>query len=308
MPIFVAGTGRCGTTQLNKILGEHPEISSLRNESRFIIDPGGLEDLVRALTTAYTPAHAEDALNRFEALLTTRLTGREDGPFIWFDLAAEAGEQWYGEWASGFLAALTSMTFDIVIDRPDGGPDMHLARRIGGYFPDRGQLTALCRRHVDALFSSVAARRGKRIWCEKTPLNLLSMAFLWELFPDATIIHIMRHPVAVVASFTKQRWTPDDAESVCAYLEPVYRRWLAFRDGHPGPGLGSRYIEVRLEDLAADWPAQRAALFSRLGLADAETASTMESERTGQAGHQLSAADVHLTERRLGFAIKGLGY
>jgi hypothetical protein len=61
-PFFVGGTGRCGTSQLCRVLGEHPEVHSLEWESRFLVDPGGFEDLARALTTAYTPYHADDAL------------------------------------------------------------------------------------------------------------------------------------------------------------------------------------------------------------------------------------------------------
>ena len=40
-PYFVAGTGRCGTSQLVRVLGEHPEVHALRWESRFLGDPGG---------------------------------------------------------------------------------------------------------------------------------------------------------------------------------------------------------------------------------------------------------------------------
>ena len=49
---------------------------------------------------------------------------------------------------------------------------------------------------------------GRRDWCEKTPFNILCMDFLWELVPEATIVHIKRHPVAVVASHVDQPWAP----------------------------------------------------------------------------------------------------
>lgn len=56
----MAGRGRCGTNQLVRILGEHPEVWSL-GEARFLVDGGGLEDLVHALTVAYPAFHTADA-------------------------------------------------------------------------------------------------------------------------------------------------------------------------------------------------------------------------------------------------------
>jgi hypothetical protein len=45
-PIFVGGTGRSGTTVTSKILGSHSRIHMIPIEVRFIVDPGGLCDLV----------------------------------------------------------------------------------------------------------------------------------------------------------------------------------------------------------------------------------------------------------------------
>lgn len=175
----------------------------------------------------------------------------------------------------------------------------------GGTFADRADLVALCARYADELFSGVARDRGKRVWCEKTPFNLLSMDFLWELFPDASIVHVVRHPVAVVASHLDQPWAPHDLESVCSWLEPVCRRWLAVQERRRAD---PRYLEVRLEELAADWPAQRAALLARLGLPDAETPSGMGLGRVAHLGRRLSGAEEQRVRERLGFAIDGLGY
>jgi hypothetical protein len=71
-PFFVGGTGRCGTSQLTRVLGGHPQVHALKWESRFLVDPGGFEDLARALTVAYTPYHADDALGRLAWLLNVR--------------------------------------------------------------------------------------------------------------------------------------------------------------------------------------------------------------------------------------------
>jgi omega-hydroxy-beta-dihydromenaquinone-9 sulfotransferase len=252
MKIFVAGTGRCGTNQLVRILGAHPQVWAL-GETRFLVDAGGLEDLVRALTAAYTPFHADDAVSRFRALLTERVTGAEKmSSFRIFDLPGKLGRERYWNWVRRFLTDLTWYSFDEIVYDDDWQAHLaHVPRHVGRYFPVRADLNALCRAYVDELFSGAAHAHGKPIWCEKTPYNLLSMEFLWELFPEATIIHIMRHPVAVATSHLDQAWAPHDIDSVCSWLEPVYQRWLSFRQSRE---FDDRYIEVRLEDLATDWP------------------------------------------------------
>jgi hypothetical protein len=63
------------------VLGEHPQVHALERESRFLVDPGGFEDLARALTVAYTPFHADDALGRLAWLLNVQLTGHSEEVF-----------------------------------------------------------------------------------------------------------------------------------------------------------------------------------------------------------------------------------
>ena len=308
MPIFIAGTGRCGTDHLTRILGEHPEVWTFRHEGRFVVDAGGVEDLVQTLTTSYTHLHSNDALDRLERLLTERLAGKEESAFIQWNYPGQVGEKFYYEWVERFLGELTWYAYDETFDRPGGGPLVRKVRRIGRYFRDRKELIELCRSYVDELFSTVARDRGKRTWCEKTPFNLTSMPFLWELFPEAKIVHIMRHPLEVVASHLDeaQTWAPDDLDQVCWMLEPVYRRWFDLRDTYEG--FDSRYIEVRLENLTADWPRQRAALFARLELSDFDTPSTMDATRVKHPGRRLTGDEETKVRNYLGFAIVGMGY
>ena len=50
-PLFVGGTGRSGTTIVAKVLGAHPGYYMIPFETRFLVDPGGLIDLVDGRTT-----------------------------------------------------------------------------------------------------------------------------------------------------------------------------------------------------------------------------------------------------------------
>ncbi|MBU2665562.1 sulfotransferase [Actinoplanes bogorensis] len=59
-PVFVAGTGRSGTSRIADIIGEHPLIHRIPIETRFIPDPGGLRDAADALSVRrYIEVRAE---------------------------------------------------------------------------------------------------------------------------------------------------------------------------------------------------------------------------------------------------------
>lgn len=291
--IFVAGTGRSGTTRVAEIIGQHPAVWHIPPETRFLVDPDGLEDLVHFLSTGHTPFHAAAALARFETLLTRNVAGRPvPGAMSHVDLPGAFGAERYAEWSRRFLAELTWYTFD----------DRSTPRVMGRYFDDRTELVTRCRSYVAELFAAGAADHGKPAWCEKTPNNLLSMGFLWELFPEARTVHVVRHPVQVAASHLSMAWAPDDVEGVCHWLEPMYRRWLAATAARD-----PRCLQVRLEDLAADWPGQRRRLFAHLGLSDAETAHTISADRLSHWA-PLSQADEAYVRKRLGFAVDAFGY
>ena len=257
--IFIAGTGRSGTTQLVELLGMHPEIYNVPMESRFIIDPGGLEDLADDLTSRFTVHHGDRALERFDRLVRQELVGRLDTSFKNFHLDRRIGPDIWWTHVNRFVDDLIDYAFeeDVPIDIHSQGARMHwpsqnprFRRVVPHWFEHRADLVARMAAFVDGMFGDAATRYGRRFWVEKTPNNLLSMPFLWELFPDAAIIHVTRDPRGVFRSFMKQAWAPDDPQAVVKLLRPVYARWARFRDTFD---LGAkRYLQVRLEDLADD--------------------------------------------------------
>jgi hypothetical protein len=192
-------------------------------------------------------------------------------------------------------------------DWPPGPYQPTSARRaIPRYFPDRADLIAILRRVVDTMFGGAAADAGKPSWCEKTPFNLLAMDFLWELVPEATIVHVKRHPVSVLASHVDQSWAPPTVDGALAWVLPVYRRWLAWKAG--ADLAGRRYVEVKAEDLAADWPRERRALFEAIGVEDVETASTFEPRFLAGREDQFDIANRGRVEDALGDVVAAMGY
>lgn len=311
-PFFVGGTGRSGTTRLTAVLGQHPAVYALPDETRFLIDPGGLEDLAHALSVAYTPYHGDDALRRFDRLMRETLAGQSRTAFRGWDLPSMIGADRYWATLDRLWEQLVWYAFDegVPADRgviPVGPFEPTTHRRIvPRYFADRAALIAILRGFVEELFGGAAAAHGRQTWCEKTPLNLLSAPFLWELFPEATVVHITRHPLGVVASHLHQPWAPAELWQVVAWLSPIYARWFRIRDTLDPEH--TRLVEVRLEDLADDWPRRRRLLFEALGLDDAETPAGFERVAVRHRDGQLSADERAFVVDELGWAMERLGY
>ncbi|SCL44627.1 Sulfotransferase family protein [Micromonospora citrea] len=279
-------------------------------ETRFLVDPGGLRDLTDALTCRYDPTVGEDALRRLSDLLTVRVPGRRDDRGR--TVPELVGERRYRDAVRQLWPQLIACAYDEPAPAEGfgdaGGPFEPLSRRrvLPRYFSDRGELLGILRGPVDTMFGGAAADAGKPTWCEKTPFNLLCMEFLWELVPEATIVHIKRHPLSVLASHLAQPWAPPTVDGVLAYLKPVYHRRLTWKSTFDL--AGRRYIEVRAEDLAADWAGQRRALFERLDVDDFATPSAFQSHRLTNRDDQLDDDTREFVEEALGEIIPAMGY
>src|ERR1700681_4624546 len=117
-------------------------------------------------------------------------------------------------------------------------------------------------------------RKGKRLFCEKSPSNVLYLPLLEALFPSARYLCLHRHARDVVTSTIKMhagipelaRYVYAEKGDLVTAFVSYWTEWtsslLAFEHAHPG-----RCCRLRYEDLVAD-PRRRAAeIFTFLGLA-----------------------------------------
>jgi len=117
------------------------------------------------------------------------------------------------------------------------------------------------------------SRRGKRLWCEKTPNNMEHLALLDALFPQARYLCLYRHCLDVVKSGMDMS---DRIEALLPFLyasrghlvTALIRYWtdwnrklLQFEAEHPG-----RCHRLRYEPLVSEPTPALADLFSFLGL------------------------------------------
>jgi hypothetical protein len=122
--------------------------------------------------------------------------------------------------------------------------------------PTLGSLLATC-------FVMYAERNGKPRWGDKRPMYAARMSAIWDLFPDAQFIHVVRDPRACVASVRKLGWYNGKIAPALELWERSIHTVNAWR-----PKLAAdQLLEVKYEDLVTAPEATLARVAAFAGLA-----------------------------------------
>jgi hypothetical protein len=244
---FVAGEMRSGTSWLRRTLSAHPEIVCGHEGSFFGRDYDREE----------IPVYPDEVSSLSRALMASK------------ELKLWHGLSW-NRWSDG-------------------------------YEEDMDNLVRLT---VDYFLSKEVARTGKKIVGDKSPQHTENLDEIHRYYPDARIIHIVRDGRDVAVSSMHHWWrlakdqggvfelTPEELELRDAYLEDreeflsggrsifteerlgqLARRWSyrvgkAHRDGRAS--YGSKYLEIRYEDLLRDTPTILGRMLEFLGAESGE--------------------------------------
>jgi len=108
---------------------------------------------------------------------------------------------------------------------------------------------------ITAIFETYAERQGKTRWGDKTPLYMQQLPLLERIFPDAIWIHLVRDGrdaalsfLELPESFAGTTWA--QPRTVAQFAARWRTEILAAQ--RLGRHTGSRYLELRYEDLVAD--------------------------------------------------------
>ncbi len=126
------------------------------------------------------------------------------------------------------------------------------------------------------LLAPYVERKGKAIWCEKSPDNVRFADLLAEVFPDARFLCLYRHPLDVAHSCIEtfrygfpagfQEYllgSPGDhVQALLGYWADAAEAAVGLERRHP-----ERAFRLRYEDLVADPAGALAPFFAFLGLA-----------------------------------------
>lgn len=263
IPVFIAGTGRSGTTVLKQVLARHSRIVALANELRVIVDPGGVLDLISALSDRWSPWKADTAIFRFRDMLLAcgrsssagllRLerfsrkalgtAGLAPRPYGGMGLAHQFGYDYYHK---RLQQLVEDLSFHVTRGNWLGSPFPAAGVIFESEPKPRGDIEQILRAFIGDLYLRLA-REGSSHWVEDSPFNLLYAAELHRLFPSMRLVHIFRDPRDVLASHMQFGWGGDSLDATARRLAGIYRRWSQIRGILPA----SSFLEVSLEALSA---------------------------------------------------------
>jgi Sulfotransferase family len=172
-PVFVGGTGRCGTHAVAALLASGPEYALVPAELRLHTDLLGLPAFVRG----------DCGRARISRELLTRWWRR---PAPW-DPGAPRGTHRIAPRSRNARAVAA------LLAAPPG--------------TDRARLAAA---YVNSLLDPLAPQPGA--WVEKTPDNCAAAGFLRELFGGMRVVHVIRDGRDVACSLMRVPWAPDSFE------------------------------------------------------------------------------------------------
>lgn len=200
-PIFVGGMSRSGTTVMGKgLLNRHPTISVTRPaEMWFITNTGGLCDVVDAAESGQGRAKvALNALRRGKLSPLAAFRERMEG--FWY-----ARDWWKDGRNIGLGKAVSREQLAEALDRFEAS--FASAPREAGR-----QLAA-------DLIDPTTIRRGKTRWVDTTPDNVHRADALARMFPDLTVINMIRDGRDVAASVVSRGWGTDDIDEALTQWE-----------------------------------------------------------------------------------------
>ena len=208
-PIFIFGCGRSGTTLLLNILGKHPNIYPVKEESNLF---------VRHKTTNNFFFEEYEKESNFEKLT----------------LAILASFFYHGDKSS---LMIKNNCF------PDDVINMFSCIKVLDDFKtlrNKYEVFNLCTHYL-------TLKENKRRWVEKTPNNIFNTSFILDLYPDAKFIEIYRDPRAVCLSWLNAKFgyfkTSNLLECIKVWRSAI-SQGLDSRNKIP-----ERYIQVKYEDL-----------------------------------------------------------
>lgn len=259
---FIGGSGRSGTTILRRIFQQHPAVTGVP-ECRIMIDPGGLLDFYRSVRDQWSPYLYNQRLNQLEEVLrsadrSTRFSEygtavlRKAGVRSWpvnvlpkdYGIALQYYDPGYSKRVTQLLAEL--------------GPISYKGQHTGQAFGEPARI-----RFADSVFihsipkhlgsfyqdmtDSICEQNNAEFFMDDNTWNILYMDSIRALIPDAKLVHIVRDPRDVIASFTKQTWAPSDPETAAHFYRSIMERWNEVALKLPE----TSYQVIRLEDLVA---------------------------------------------------------
>lgn len=262
--LLIGGSGRSGTTILCRAMGLHPEVTDVP-EWRFTTDPDGVIDFyAQSVSGLQSPFHFDVRLKRLQHLLNKVARRSRAGAVLGSARFRQAASTRVGRNLSPAYARTNALDFSPNFERFAEKLIADLTSfAYRGYwvgmapfksaslsFSDRShdEIRASCAEFLNSVGADVCAAQGASAHLEKNTWNTLCWDRTLEVLPDAKLVHIVRHPLDVVSSYSAQSWVPADPVQAARILRSLMDQWDTISARVPQRS----FLEVRLEDLTRD--------------------------------------------------------
>ena len=100
---------------------------------------------------------------------------------------------------------------------------------------------------IEAIYSVYARKRGKIRWGDKDPSYVTDIDVLYKLFPNCSVVHIVRDGRDVAGSLKNLDWGSKNLQKLARDWQ-----WQVILAHKMGAMLGDQYFEVMYEDLVRE--------------------------------------------------------
>ncbi len=335
--VFIGGTGRSGTTVLGYTLSLHKRIFTIPFETRFILDSGGIMDLVDSLSHNWDVYRGDYALREFMMMMRKIYPSRVkylsnmafsivlpklrmSPPKYSFTMAKHWKDNDFFDYTKSpfsvlvprdtFFGELKNFGKKVVIREYRGfwmgygfnaDPKIKITKKF-----ERKKILGLTGEFVDNIMKNALEKYGKDVWIDHTPTNLNHVLFLHELFPDMKFIHIYRDPRDVVSSYKTKHWGSNNAEDSVPILKNTLLKWEEDKKKLPE----NAYMEISLEELVKNKNEILNKLTDFLNLEFDENMLKMDLSKShsGRWKKCLTKKETEFVEKELGWFMEKYGY
>ncbi|MFP4524517.1 MAG: sulfotransferase family protein [Candidatus Woesearchaeota archaeon] len=297
--ILIGGSGRSGTNIVKELLSQHSKTFSLPFEHRFTIDPRGVIDFYNSFAQNWSPYYADHKLEDLSAFLRM-LSHKDEEREVYSGWELEEHFPRYTAHVDELIRSLKSFTYK------GSWPGSDKEEMAFAPYRSQEELKPIFRTFFDNLIRGMLKRHGKELFVEDNTWNTLYARELLDLIPDSKILHVVRDPRDVVASLTRQGWTPNELPQVIEWYRSVMRKWE-----HQKQLLAEdEYLEVRLEDLVARKKETITKMCSFIGIEPEQTLSDfpLDKAHTGRWKQDFTPSQQETVTEELSSHLEEYGY
>ncbi len=262
--IMISGTGRSGTNITKAIFAKHSKVATLPFEYRIMIDPDGIIDFYHSFSRSWSPFAADKKIKTLEKFLLSKSKQRGIIPFIGkiVKMIDPTGlkittPEYFGweleKWIPGYEAHVHQLINQLKSFEFSGRwpGSKSFSRNNQLYFSDKynaEQLIPILRTFITNTTNSILSKQEREVFVEDNTWDILYARELFKILPQARLIHLVRDPRDVIASFIKQKWCPDNLEDAISYYKSIISRWFEIEKTLDP----EKFLVVKFEDMISN--------------------------------------------------------